>query len=140
MTALIQLVRLQRWTLDEKRQNLAQLERLAARLRSDLATLEKDLEAEKAKAGEGLEEARALTGYAAAVAERRRTFQQSIAEVEVQMETAREEVEAVFRELKRYEQGLETYEQREAKKRAQREQAALDELGQTTAQRRRQTR
>ena len=31
MTALIQLVRLQRWTLDEKRQNLAQLERLAAR-------------------------------------------------------------------------------------------------------------
>ena len=138
MTALTQLVRLQRWTLDEKRQKLTQLEHLAARLRSDLATLDKDLEAEKAKAGEGLEEVRALTSYAAAAAERRRTFQQSIAEVEVEVEAARDEIEAVFRELKRYEQGLETYEQREAKKRAQREQAALDELGQTAAQRRRQ--
>lgn len=140
MTALTQLVRLQRWTLDEKRQKLAQLERLAARLRSDLETLEGDLETEKAKAGADLEATRALTSYAAAAAERRRTFQQSITEVEVEMEAARGEIEAVFRELKRYEQGLETHEQREAKKRAQREQAALDELGQTSAQRRRQSR
>ena len=140
MTALTHLVRLQRWTLDEKRQKLAQLERLEARLRSDLETLESDLEAEKAKAGGDLEGARALTSYAAAAAERRRTFQQSIAEVEVEMEAARDEIEGVFRELKRYEQGLETHEQREAKKRAQREQAALDELGQNAAQRRRQSR
>ena len=36
MTAHTQLVRLQRWTLDEKRQKLAELERLAARLRQEL--------------------------------------------------------------------------------------------------------
>lgn len=136
MTALTQLVRLQRWTLDEKRQKLAQLERLAGRLHADLESLETDLAAEKQRAAEGLEEARALTSYAAAAAERRRIFRRSIAEVEAKIEAAREEIEAVFRELKRYEQGLRTHEEREARKRAQREQAALDEVGQNAVQRR----
>ncbi len=140
MTALSQLVRLQRWTLDEKRQKLAELERLAVRLRQELETLEDSLEAEKPKAGEGLEEARAMTSYATAVAERRRTCQQSIAGVEAEMDVARGEIEAVFQELKRYEQGLRSQQDREAKKRARREQATLDEVGLNAAVRRRQAR
>ena len=140
MTALTQLVRLQRWTLDEKRQKLAELERLAARLRQELESLEDSLEAEKPKAGEGLEEARAMTSYAVAVAERRRTCQQSIAGVETEIEAARAEIEEVFQELKRYEQGLRSQQDREAKKRARREQATLDEVGLNAAVRRRQAR
>lgn len=140
MTALTQLVRLQRWTLDEKRQKLAELERLAVRLRQELETLEDSLEAEKPKAGEGLEEARAMTSYASAVAERRRTCQQSIAGVEAEMDVARGEIEAVFQELKRYEQGLRSQQDRDAKKRARREQATLDEVGLNAAVRRRQAR
>ncbi len=140
MTALTQLVRLQRWTLDEKRQKLAELERLAARLRQELESLEDSLEAEKPTAGEGLEEARAMTSYAAAVAERRRTCEQSLAGVEVEMDAARGEIEEVFQELKRYEQGLRTQKEREAKKRARREQASLDEVGLNAAVRRRQAR
>ena len=140
MTALTQLVRLQRWTLDEKRQKLAELERLAVRLRQELETLEDSLEAEKPRAGEGLEEARAMTSYASAVAERRRTCQQSIAGVEAEMDVARGEIEAVFQELKRYEQGLRSQQDRDAKKRARREQATLDEVGLNAAVRRRQAR
>ena len=140
MTALTQLVRLQRWTLDEKRQKLAELERLAVRLRQELETLEDSLEAEKPKAGEGLEEARAMTSYASAVAERRRTCQQSIAGVEAEMDVARGEIQAVFQELKRYEQGLRSQQDRDAKKRARREQATLDEVGLNAAVRRRQAR
>lgn len=140
MTALTQLVRLQRWTLDEKRQKLAELERLAARLRQELETLEDSLEAEKPTAGDGLEEARAMTSYAAAVAERRRTCEQSLAGVEAETDAARGEIEEVFQELKRYEQGLRTQKEREAKKRARREQASLDEVGLNAAVRRRQAR
>ncbi|MCG8596126.1 MAG: flagellar FliJ family protein [Kiloniellales bacterium] len=140
MTALTQLVRLQRWTLDEKRQKLAELERLAARLRQELESLEDSLEAERPKAGEGLEEARAMTSYAAAVAERRRTCQRSIADVETEIEAARAEIEEVFQELKRYEQGLRSQQDRDAKKRARREQATLDEVGLNAAVRRRQAR
>ncbi len=140
MTALTQLVRLQRWTLDEKRQKLAELERLAARLNQELETLDDSVEAEKPRAGEGLEEARAMTNYAAVVAERRRTCLQSIVGVQAEMEAARAEIEEVFQELKRYEQGLRNQQDREAKKRARREQATLDEVGLNAAVRRRQAR
>lgn len=140
MTALTQLVRLQRWTLDEKRQKLAGLESLAARLRQDLAEIDSSLEAEKPRAGDDVEAAKAMTNYAAAMAERRRTFQQSIAEVEAEIDAARSEIEAVFQELKRYELGLRHHEEREAKKRARREQASLDEIGLSASLRRRQAR
>ena len=129
MTALSQLVRLHRWTLNEKRQKLAGLERLADRLRQDLHNLDTSLKAEREMAGDSVEDARALTSYTAAVAERRRTYLQSIQEVEEELEEARQEVERVFQELKRYELGLENHNQREAKKRARREQTALDEIG-----------
>ena len=81
-----------------------------------------------------------MTSYAVAVAERRRTCQQSIAGVETEIEAARAEIEEVFQELKRYEQGLRSQQDREAKKRARREQTTLDEVGLNAATRRRQAR
>ena len=137
MTALKQLVRLHRWSLDEKRQKLAELERLADRLRADVKALDDSLEAEKAPARQSVEGAAAYSRFAAAMAERRGVFERSIADVESQAEAARAEVQAAFQEYKTYELGLKNHERREAQKRARREQAALDDVGLGIGNRRR---
>lgn len=122
------LVRLQRWTLDEKRRTLGDLERLAARLEGDLARLDREIEAEKAAVGGSPDGARVFPIYAGAALKRRERLLQSLRQVEQEREQARGEVQEAFEELKKVEQTRANLEQRRQQRLRRKEQAQLDEV------------
>jgi flagellar export protein FliJ len=123
------LIRLHKWRLDEKRQVLAELERLAARLRQEMTDLEREV-AEEQKVASASPEAMATYGqYANAVFARRTKLSQSQAEVEQRMRAALDEVTLAFRELKKYELVKARRERSAQELEKRQQQAVLDELG-----------
>ena len=129
MSALEQLVRLHGWTLDERRRKAADLEQLADRLKADMTRIDAELEREEKTAQESPELRAAFTAYSAIARKRRERLARSIADVEVEIERAREEVTDAFQELKRYEQALANRKARAASVVRRREQLAADEVG-----------
>ena len=129
MTALDQLVRLHRWNLDEKRQKLAELERLRARLLGNIETLEVELAREQAAAMQSDTASLSLPVYVKTTIDRRRKIEDSIADVDRTIATARDEIAKAFQECKKYETAHDTHQRREALKQSRREQNAADELG-----------
>lgn len=129
MSALANLVRISRWQLDEKRQKLADLERLRERMAADVTRLDENLDAERKAAQESDAAMRAFPAFADAEAARRHRLCQSIEEVDRQIDDAREEVSAAYREAKKYELAKENEDVRQRQKRARAEDAAMDEVG-----------
>lgn len=129
MTGLPELVRISRWHLNEKRQKLADLERLTERLEGDLARLDSGIERERKLAAEDLDASRTFPAYMQAELERRRKLEASIADIQRETEAAREEVAEAFRELKKYEMADNNQQERERRKDAKTEQQTMDELG-----------
>jgi flagellar export protein FliJ len=123
------LVRLHRWTLDEKRQKLAELERFRAKLLGNIQVLDADLLREQAAAELSQTASLSLPGFIQATADRRRKIEDSIAEVDRSIEAAREEISLAFQEFKKYETAHGNHQRREAQKQSRREQTASDELG-----------
>ena len=131
MKGLEGLIRLHKWRLDEKRQVLAELERLAARLRQELLDLEREV-AEEQKVAAASPEAMAGYGpYATAVIARRAKLTQSLTEVEQRMRGALDEVTQAFRELKKYEMVKARRDKTAQEQEKRQQQAVLDELGLT---------
>lgn len=128
MTALDQLVRLHRWTLDEKRQKLAELERFRAKLVDNIDALEAELAREQAAAERSSIASMSLPAFIKATIDRRRKIEGSIAEVDRSIAAAREEIAEAFQEFKKYETAHGNHLRREARKQSRREQAAADEL------------
>ncbi|MFN4281199.1 MAG: flagellar export protein FliJ [Alphaproteobacteria bacterium] len=129
MNGLEGLIRLNKWKLDEKRQALAELERLAQRLRDQLVALERELAAEQKIAGESVEAGMAYAYYADGVMMRRETINRSLAEVEGQIRLALDEVAEAFRDLKKFDI-VKARRDREAAEKAKRlQQSLLDEMG-----------
>lgn len=129
MSALDQLVRLHGWTLDERRRKVADLEQLAERLRADVVRIDGELVREEKTISGSPELLAAFTAYAAVARRRRGKLAHSIAEVEQEIERAREAVQDAFLELKRYEQALANRKTRAATAESRREQSAADEVG-----------
>ena len=123
------MIRLHKWRLDEKRQVLAELERLASRLRQELADLELEVAAEQKIAADSPEAMSAYGRYATAVIARREKMNQSLAEVEQRMRGALDDVTLAFRELKKYELVNARRESAEQALEKRQQQAVLDELG-----------
>lgn len=136
MKGLAALIRLHSWRLDEKRRELADLQRLEDQFLADLQRLEAEVAAEQEFAKTSDSGAFSYGGFAVGVIERRKRIEASIAEVRRRIEEKNEEVAEAFRELKRYEitQAERLKRQRvEAERRAQ---AALDEMSLIQHQRR----
>ena len=129
MSALNSLVRVHSWALDEKRQKLAELERLADKLRADLAGLEAELAQEQTAASRSIEGSIAFPAFVAAALERRKRLRVSIANIERACDTAREEVNQAFQEAKKFELARDNALEKEQQELARRDQATLDELG-----------
>ncbi len=129
MTAFNSLIRITRWHLDEKRQKLAELERLAERLRGDLQRLDEGIAHEQQLAEQDDMARRAYPAFLEAELDRRQRLEKSIADVEQEIEAAREEVGEAFRELKKYELAEDNERQRVRKRRERIEQQRHDELG-----------
>jgi len=129
MTPFDSLLRISRWHLDEKRQKLAELERLAERLRQDLQRLDDGIAAERRLAEADDDARRAYPAYLQAEMQRRRRLEQSIADVEQEIDSAREDVNEAFRELKKYEMAKTNEDNRVRLRRQRAEQRLADELG-----------
>jgi flagellar export protein FliJ len=129
VTALDQLVRLHRWTLDEKRQKLAELERFRVRMVSNIDNLEADLAREQAAAGRPDVTNISLPAFIKATIDRRRKIEESIVEIDRSIAAARDEISLAFQEFKKYETAHGNHRRREAEKQSRREQTVADELG-----------
>jgi flagellar protein FliJ len=121
-------IRLHKWTVDEAQRQLGELMRLADRLRQDLKNLGDEAIREQKAASQSLEAAMTYAAYAQRLIERREKLNRSIAEVEGQVEQARDALTDAFAELKKFELAAEAAEERARKKRDAQEQTTLDEV------------
>lgn len=131
MKAIDGLIRLHRWKLDEKRLKLAELERLVGTLREEMRKLEDAVAREGAVASASAEASFGFGTYAAGAIDRRRCLEQSLAEVEGQVQAASDEVADAFRELKKFDVVKSREVRIAAERTRRREQATLDEIGLT---------
>jgi len=103
MSAIDSLIRLHRYKLDEKRLHLAELDRLAERLRNEGVRLEQELVHEQRAAAASAEARYAYGNFAKDLNARRAKLKSSVTEVEGQIVAAREALAEAFQEVKRYE-------------------------------------
>ena len=129
MTALESMIRVHGWILEEKRRSLAEIQAFADRLKTDLAALDRNVEAERAAADRSGEGSLAYPAFVAAALERRRRLTETIGKLELQIDAARDGVAEAFKELKAYEMAHESQLRREAAGRDRAERIAQDELG-----------
>lgn len=124
------LIRVNEWTVDEKRRVLGARLRELDELETALANLEAEVIREQQKAAEMPELAGFIYGnYADGVIHRREQFQAHIAAKQEEVVLAREDLNEAYRELKKYEVVHENQQRRDAEEAARREQIELDELG-----------
>jgi flagellar FliJ protein len=129
MTGLDQLLRLQKWTLDEKRRQAADLVALIERLQGDIAKLDEEVAREIEVARTDLEASRHLPPYRDMMAKRRERLEQSVADVNLELERVREEIAETFGDIKKTEQTIQNRLERKRQAAARREQIATDEMG-----------
>ena len=129
MTPFRSQIRLQKFQLDEVQRQVADLDRLAARLQADLAQLDAEAAAEQAVAQTNPDAGFAYAAYAANWVERRRKLIDSISDVEGELTQARDQLRDAFAELKKYELAAASAIERAVKKRSARDQVDQDEVG-----------
>jgi flagellar protein FliJ len=129
MSGLDQLIRLQRWTLDEKRRQATDLELLIERLIQDINKLDEQVEREIAASRANLELQRALPGYRNAMKGRRERMDKSLVDLRGELEKLRDQITEAFSDLKKTEQTVKNREQRQRLAERRKDQAISDEVG-----------
>ena len=129
MSGLDQLIRLQRWTLDEKRRQATDLELLIERLIQDINKLDEQVEHEIEASRANLELQRALPGDRQAMKSRRERLDKSLIDLRGELEKLREQITEAFSELKKTEQTVKNREQRQRLAERRKDQAISDEVG-----------
>jgi chromosome segregation ATPase len=129
MSGLDQMLRLQKWTLDEKRRQATDLEALIERLRSDIRRLDEEVANEVEAARNDLELQRVLPDYKRMMAERRERIEKSVADLTSELEKLREQIMESFAELKKTEQTIANRQQRQRVAQRRRDQSRADEVG-----------
>jgi flagellar export protein FliJ len=121
-------IKLNKWHVDEAQRHLSGLMRLAERFQDDLKSLDNEADAEQLAASTSLEARQTYHGYLAQVTLRRETLRRSIADVEAEIDQAREGLRDAFAELKKFETAAEAAQTRARKARDQRQQQSDDEI------------
>jgi flagellar export protein FliJ len=129
MSGLDQMLRLQKWTLDEKRRQATDLEALIERLRSDIRRLEEEVANEVEAARNDLELQRVLPDYKRMMAGRRERIEKSVADLTQELDKLRDQIMESFAELKKTEQTIANRQQRQRVAQRRREQSRADEVG-----------
>jgi len=129
MSGLDQMLRLQKWTLDEKRRQATDLEALIDRLRSDIRRLDDEVANEVEAARNDLELQRILPDYKKMMAERRARIEKSVADLTAELDKLRDQIMESFAELKKTEQTIANRQQRQRVAQRRREQNRADEVG-----------
>jgi flagellar export protein FliJ len=129
MSGLDQMLRLQKWTLDEKRRQATDLEALIERLRGDIRRLEEEVANEVEAARNDLELSRMLPDYKKTMAERRERIEKSVADLTAELDKLRDQIMESFAELKKTEQTIANRAQRQRVAQRRRDQNRADEVG-----------
>jgi len=129
MSGLDQMLRLQKWTLDEKRRQATDLEALIERLRGDIRRLDEEVASEVEAARNDIELQRVLPDYKRMMAERRERIEKSIADLTAELEKLRDQIMESFAELKKTEQTIANRQQRQRVAQRRRDQNRADEVG-----------
>ena len=130
MSAIDSMVRVHSWALDEKRRQLRDLQVFMDRLEADLREVDRNIEAER-QAAETCDARIAFTypAFVSAALDRRRALVENIANLERDVEQARDQVAEAFNEFKTYEMARDNQARRKAAERDRRDRLAQDELG-----------
>jgi flagellar FliJ protein len=132
------LIRLNKWTVDERRRELGVLLGREEALNEALHRMFEELAAEQRFAAEHVLEGGVVYGaYARAHIVRREAIKGQIAALEKEILAARDRLAEAYRELKTYETAQANREKAERLDANQREQKTLDEIGQTLHRRQR---
>lgn len=137
MSGLDQLMRLQKWTLDEKRRQALDLEVLIDKFENDIRLLHEEVDREIEAARHSLELQRALPAYRKMMQERRNRLEQSLANLRIELQRLQDEIAEAFSELKKTEQTIESRKQRQLQQERRREQIIADDIGLDLHRRRR---
>ena len=129
MSGLDQMLRLQKWTLDEKRRQATDLEALIERLRGDIRRLDDEVANEVETARNDLELQRMLPEYKRTMAERRERIEKSVADLSAELDKLRDQIMESFAELKKTEQTIANRQQRQRLVQRRRDQNRADEVG-----------
>jgi len=129
MSGLDQLLRLQRWTLDEKRRQASDLEQLIDRVVKDIAQLDGAVAREIEAARASIDLQRALPGYRQVMKDRRVRLEKSQTDLSGELDKLREQINEAFSELKKTEQTVKNREQRQRLAERRKDQAVSDEIG-----------
>ncbi len=97
------MIRLHKWQLDEKRRDMAELERMKADLLQNLTDLQNELIREQQKVSESPVVNIGYAAYAQQVMARRVNIVNSMLEIDVSIENMKDQVAEAFKELKKYE-------------------------------------
>jgi flagellar FliJ protein len=103
MAGMQNLIRVQKWKLDEKRREVTDLENLLANFNAQLTKLNQEQVKEQELASADPEAALLYASYAKAAKIRRENLMNSVQDMEEKIEVAREEMAEVFQELKKFE-------------------------------------
>jgi flagellar export protein FliJ len=124
------LIRLNEWSVDERRRELGGVLKTLAELEAGLERLRQEVTREQNAVMASPEVAGFFyAAYAQGVMLRRRQLDDGIAEMERQVAAARERLNEAYRELKKFEVAQKVRDGREAVELARREQGILDEMG-----------
>ena len=124
------LIRYNEWQVDERRKVLAELFAAVEELERQEERLTVTTSVEQVEATTSEVGAFSYGGFAQGVIVRRQNIAKSSAWLEEQIETAQEELQLAYQELKKIEIMEERRKEKERKKFAQLEQAELDEIAQ----------
>ncbi|MBC8339388.1 MAG: flagellar export protein FliJ [Rhodospirillales bacterium] len=124
------LIRLNEWTVDERRRELGDVLASLASLEDGLQRLRDELVREQKAVQASPEVAGLFYGnYANAVIDKRHHLDEGIARMEAEVNKARERLDEAYRELKKYEIAHENRIVEETKEADRLEQVELDEMG-----------
>jgi chromosome segregation ATPase len=129
MSGLDQLMRLQKWTLDEKRRQALDLEALIDKFENDIRLLDEEVAREIEASQQSLDLQRALPAYSKLMQERRERLELSIANLRTELQRIQEEIAEAFSDLKKTEQTIQSRKQRQRQLERRREQIVSDDIG-----------
>ena len=122
------LIRLHRFRVDEIRRRLQSLDTMRADLTKKMSDLETMMQEEQRRAAHSDLGRLAYPSFARSVVARRENIQRSVDEVEKQAAGVTEELQAAYRELKKYEIAADSEAQRDRVEYARKVQAELDDI------------
>ena len=129
MTPTSILARIHKWKIDELRREISALEEQRQAEQFRVLKIDGELEDEAHKASGNLIGTFAFTNFASASKSKRIDATRVIADLDEQIDRLRDDVNAAFQELKRFEIAEESLQAREAAEIARKDQIAADELG-----------